>query len=253
MSQIYPEIKEREREKEGENKNSKKYLEEENNEVQLFHEEDVSNISNTKLTALAWSSFRKDQKKEDKNENKNEEKKLEILTLMTTEERNHHEKHKHRHHHHHHHHHHQKRKEENQIPNQSIGNRDSENQRELDLETGSKDIEFKTREEQNLKSMSLSVDRLYHRVRSDVDALSQFITKKEDDPVLESIAEILFKSYPFSLQLFAGALWICQFLTLLALFWSLLPCPSRQIDWSVIVGLPLCCGYGSFFFFLFFI
>jgi hypothetical protein len=90
-----------------------------------------------------------------------------------------------------------------------------------------------------------AVDLLFRRVKNNVDALSQYMPAHEEDQVLTTITEVLWKPYSRTLKAFAYTLWLSQVVTLIALFWSMLPCPDQKIDWSVVIGLPLCCGYGS--------
>ena len=59
-----------------------------------------------------------------------------------------------------------------------------------------------------------------------------------------SISEILFKPYPFQLKFFSAFICLSQFLTLISLFYSLLPCPDEKPSWLVFIGVPLCCAYG---------
>jgi hypothetical protein len=63
-----------------------------------------------------------------------------------------------------------------------------------------------------------------------------------------SISEILFKPYPWQLKVFAAFICISQFLTLISLFYSLLPCPETKPSWLVFIGVPLCCAYGMYFY-----
>jgi hypothetical protein len=91
-----------------------------------------------------------------------------------------------------------------------------------------------------------AMDIFFRDVNKTVDSLSTFLPSKEDDPVLHSISEVMFKPYPLPLKVFAWLLWISQFVTLFALFFSMLPCPKQDISWAVVVGIPLCCGYGKF-------
>ena len=90
-----------------------------------------------------------------------------------------------------------------------------------------------------------ALDVFFREVHKHVDSLSEFLPAQDDDAVVTSITEILFKAYPYPLKLFAGILWASQFFTLAALFFSLLPCPDDKIKWTVAIGIPLCCGYGQ--------
>lgn len=89
------------------------------------------------------------------------------------------------------------------------------------------------------------MDIFFRDVSKQVDSLSAFLPATGDDKVVSSITEIMFKPYPLVLKAFAALLWISQFVTLAALFYSMLPCPQEKISWAVVVGIPLCCGYGK--------
>jgi hypothetical protein len=172
------------------------------------------------------------------------------------DEDGHHKRH-HRHHRDedqkkHRHHHHSKRKDgsENSDSDHS-SSRTKDNTKEKSKEKG-EDLEAGPELEPELEPGRLektqsyveAVDLLFRKTKQDIDALSQYMPAHEDDDVLLTITEILFKPYSKTLKTFAYLFWICQFATLIALFWSMLPCPDQKIDWSVVIALPLCCGYG---------
>jgi len=85
---------------------------------------------------------------------------------------------------------------------------------------------------------------MFFREDSKYDSLADYLPS-EDEGVLESISEILFKPYPWQLKLFAAFICISQFLTLISLFYSLLPCPETKPSWLVFIGVPLCCAYAG--------
>lgn len=89
-----------------------------------------------------------------------------------------------------------------------------------------------------------TINLLFRKVPRSIDKLSKYLPTYNDD-VLESISEIIFKPYPFTLKMFAYILLILQFLSLLALVMSLAECPEEKIGWSIMAGIPLCCGYGE--------
>ena len=60
------------------------------------------------------------------------------------------------------------------------------------------------------------------------------------------MSEILFKPYPWPLKVFGALICLSQFLTLVCLFYSLLPCPEEKPSWLVFVGVPLACAYGKY-------
>jgi hypothetical protein len=92
----------------------------------------------------------------------------------------------------------------------------------------------------------LWVNAMFRKVQVETDALSIYMPMP-GDIVVESISEILFKPYSRPLKLFAYLLWVFQFMTLGALIYSLLPCPSSKASWTVVAGIPLCCGYGMYY------
>jgi hypothetical protein len=171
--------------------------------------------------------------------------------------------HRKKHHHHHrddhqkkHHHHHSKRKSGDSDSDHSSSRTNDTKEKEQDLEAGITIVSPVAQEEEGerenppgslekTQSYVEAVDLLFRKTTHTIDALSQYMPAHEDDDVLVTITEILFKPYPKTLKIFAYSFWICQFATLVALFWSMLPCPDQKIDWSVVIGLPLCCGYGE--------
>jgi hypothetical protein len=180
------------------------------------------------------------------------------------DEENHGEERKHRHHHRHHRekeksdshssgHKHKERKNREHHSHRKPDSDSDDSSRATDpskpkdLELGGTENEVNEPPPPLEKTVSYveAVDILFRRVKNNVDALSEYMPAHEEDRVLTTITEILFKPYSRTLKAFACSLWIIQFVTLIALFWSMLPCPNQKIDWSVVIGLPLCCGYGE--------
>lgn len=85
---------------------------------------------------------------------------------------------------------------------------------------------------------------MFFKETSGFDKLQDYVPRL-DDPLLESMTEIFFKEYSWPLKLFAGLIWISQFLTLIFLFYSLLPCPDTKPSWLVFIGVPLSCAYAG--------
>eukprot|EP00603_Paraphysomonas_imperforata_P001985 CAMPEP_0114428446 /NCGR_PEP_ID=MMETSP0103-20121206/8928_1 /TAXON_ID=37642 ORGANISM="Paraphysomonas imperforata, Strain PA2" /NCGR_SAMPLE_ID=MMETSP0103 /ASSEMBLY_ACC=CAM_ASM_000201 /LENGTH=512 /DNA_ID=CAMNT_0001597659 /DNA_START=136 /DNA_END=1671 /DNA_ORIENTATION=+ len=90
---------------------------------------------------------------------------------------------------------------------------------------------------------SLVLNMFFKEVNK-IDKLGEF-RPKGNDPILESMSEIMFKPYPWPLQLFGALICFSQFVTLICLFYSLLPCPDEKPSWLVIVGVPLACAYAG--------
>ena len=85
---------------------------------------------------------------------------------------------------------------------------------------------------------------IFFRAKSEADSLIIYLPAN-NDPIIECISEMLFKPYHPYLKAFAYSLWAMQFISLVALMYSLLPCPTKKISWIVICGIPLCCLYGK--------
>lgn len=108
----------------------------------------------------------------------------------------------------------------------------------------SEDIDIKAASDVSEVSSPNRPINIFFRAKSETDSLIKYMPAY-NDPAIESISEILFKPYHQYLKAFAYLLWAMQFTSLVALMYSLLPCPSKKVSWIVICGIPLCCLYGK--------